>query len=373
MNGLELNWDDKEKVTTVTLNGQVLYVEKGDIRKSKCREKIADAICTGREGINRDDLLKELNQLAGKVMEFRSLPSHNAVDPNDWQRERQEMLERQSPEVREEAKALLHDPDLFKKIIVDIAQMGVAGELELTSLLYLVGTSRLLDHPLAAIVQGPSSSGKSFIIERTVSLFPPEAAIIATQMTPQALFHMQPGSLVHRLVVGGERSRLENDDRAEATRALREMLSSGRLTKLMPQKKSSGDIKTEYIAQEGPIAYIESTTLPKIFDEDANRCILLQTDEQEGQTRRIIQTLANQHGGQRQTIDKQPIIEKHYALQRILESVEICIPYVGRLGDHFPTQRIEARRAFDHVLYAIMAVTLIYQFQRKRDSDGRLR
>ena len=41
-------------------------------------------------------------------------------------------------------------------------------------------------------------------------------------MTPQALFHMKPGSLAHRFVVAGERSQLENDERADATRALRE-------------------------------------------------------------------------------------------------------------------------------------------------------
>ena len=60
---------------------------------------------------------------------------------------------------------------------------------------------------------------------------------MADQMTPQALFHMEPGSLKNRFVAAGERSRKENDDTAEATRALREMISSGRLFKLMPTKE----------------------------------------------------------------------------------------------------------------------------------------
>jgi hypothetical protein len=37
--------------------------------------------------------------------------------------------------------------------------------------------------------------------------------------------------LQHRFIVAGERSRLQNDETAEATRALRELLSAGRLVK----------------------------------------------------------------------------------------------------------------------------------------------
>src|SRR5207248_365790 len=108
------------------------------------------------------------------------------------------------------------------------------------------------------------ASGKSHLIDQTAKLFPAEAVIHATQMTPQALFHMKPGALAHRFVVAGERSRVEDDERAEATRALREMLSAGRLTKLMPVKVEGGRIETAQIEQEGPIAFIESTTLTKV-------------------------------------------------------------------------------------------------------------
>jgi len=44
-------------------------------------------------------------------------------------------------------------------------------------------------------------------------------------MTPAAC-STAPGSLVHRFIVAGERSRLENDASAESRRALREMISS---------------------------------------------------------------------------------------------------------------------------------------------------
>ena len=65
----------------------------------------------------------------------------------------------------------------------------------------------------------------------------------------------------------------------------------------MPVKVEGGRIETVLIEQPGPIAYIESTTLSKILDEDANRCITMHTDEQSSQTRRIIRSIAKTHVG----------------------------------------------------------------------------
>src|SRR5262249_4184666 len=134
-----------------------------------------------------------------------------------------------------------------------------------------------------ANVKCSSTSGKTYIVEKTSALFPEEAVLFATQMTPQALYHMEPGALLHRFIVAGERSRIDEDERAEATRALREMQSTGRLDKLMPMK-IGGDIITQHIRQEGPIAFVETTTLAKIFDEDENRCLNIWTDETKEQT-----------------------------------------------------------------------------------------
>src|SRR5262249_26321375 len=151
--------------------------------------------------------------------------------------------------------------------------------------LYLIGTSRLLERPASGRVFGPTASGKSYVMEKVAEMFPPEALVMATTMTPQALYHMRPGGLVHKFVVAGERSRGPADEVAEGTKALREMISSGRLCKLMPIKVR-GEIVTVTIEQEGPIAFVESTSLTQIFDEDENRCLPLATDETPEQTRR---------------------------------------------------------------------------------------
>ena len=268
-----------------------------------------------------------------------------------------------------DAERILLDPELICRVCDDVAALGVAGERDLALTVFLIGVSRLLAKPLAGIVRGSSSSGKSYLIERVASLFPPEALLFATQMTPQALFHMPPDSLRHKWVVAGERSRLEDDDRAEATRALREMLSSGRLSKLMPVKVEGGRIETATIEQEGPIAFTETTTLTTIFEEDANRCLLLGTDEREEQTRRIITELAGRHSAPcPDTLDR--VRSVNHALQRMLPSVEVRVPFADRIGERFDCSRVEVRRAFPQLLALIQASALLHFRQRETASDA---
>jgi hypothetical protein len=283
------------------------------------------------------------------------------------------LLDAMPDHVKNEARRMLDSPDLLKMILADIQALGVAGEKTLAVAVYLVGVSRLLDHPLAMIVQGQSSSGKSYVIERTSELVPPEAVVHAKQISQQALFHMPPGSLEHKCIVAGERSRAEGDEAAENTRALREMISSGELTKLITLKNpQTGQYETKQVKQKGPIAYIESTTLTRIFNEDANRCIMLSPDETEGQTRNIlVHEAARRQGAARGNVSG--ILEKHHALQRMIRPRKVVIPFAEKLSGLFPVQRVEARRAFSHLLNMVEACALLHQYQRQQEhADGPL-
>ncbi len=281
------------------------------------------------------------------------------------------LLAEMSSEARHKADEMLQDPSLIGQVIEDIAALGIAGEHELTATLYLVGTSRLLDRPLAAIVQGHTSSGKSYILQRVASLFPEETVIRATQMTPQALYHMPADRLIHRFVVAGERARVQNDENADATKSLREMISEGWLIKQVCEKLD-GRFQTVEKKVAGPIAYVESTALSNIFEEDANRCLMLNTDETSPQTRRVLETIASAYSGDMENLDRQGIIEKHHAAQRMLRSRTVLIPYAKALVRHFPNERPEARRAYSHLLNLICASALLYSRQRVSDSEGRI-
>ncbi|HMF14025.1 MAG TPA: hypothetical protein VKE94_17030, partial [Gemmataceae bacterium] len=233
--------------------------------------------------------------------------------------------------------------------------------------------SRKLARPVAVRVKGPTGSGKSFVLEAVGRSMPPESVLVATQITPQALFHMPPDSLRHKLIIAGERSRGKDDEVAEATRALREMISSGRLSKLMPVKLG-GELQTVLIEQEGPIAFAESTTMSKVFAEDENRAIGIFTDERTDQTRLVMAGLARGLSGADVDLAQYACGAAllSHGVQRLLARGDVVIPYAPKLADLLPANRVEIRRAFSQLLSLIQASGLLHQYQRERDDNGRL-
>jgi hypothetical protein len=368
-----------------TIDDKVKLTDKADMVSLPERKKLYKRLAAHLQGVELEDLEKageaawsaavQRRREAEQEIEALALATTTSqanagdIDP---EAEGLRLLEETPADILEEAQALLRDPDLIDRTTSDIELQGVAGEKELIATLYLVFTSRKLRRPLAARVRGPSTSGKSHVIDRTAALIPPEAVVRATQITPQALFYMEKGSLRHKLIVAGERSRNEQDDAAEATRALREMISAGRLSKMLPMKR--GDtMETVLIEQEGPIAFVESTTLGEVFAEDENRALPLYTDERPEQTRRVITALAYGYAGQTSGgRDRERVRQVHHAAQRLLERCEVQIPFAPQLGATLSEDRVEVRRAFPAILSMIQASALLHQFQRQRAADGQV-
>jgi hypothetical protein len=181
-------------------------------------------------------------------------------------------------------------------------------------------------------------------------------ALHATSLTTNALYYFPPGALRYRFVVAGERSRAQDDDTADATRALREMIEAGRLTKAAPVKEGDKTV-TRVIEQEGPIAYAETTTLGVISDEDANRCLLPATDEREEQTRNVLNATAAAAAGRgRPDLDRVRAV--HHAAQRMVPRADVVIPFAEHVAALYPAGRVDARRSYRHVLSLVKAVAL---------------
>lgn len=134
-------------------------------------------------------------------------------------------------------------------------------------------------------------------------------------------------------------------------------------------------METEEIKQDGPIAYVESTTLDRVFDEDANRCLLLATDERPSQTRTILETLGARFSGGRSQGDTTEVIARHHALQNGLAELtgaDIVVPCAKELQAYFPDDRTEARRSFPQAMRMMQTLALLHHRQRPKDGNGRI-
>jgi hypothetical protein len=114
---------------------------------------------------------------------------------------------------------------------------------------------------------GESSSGKSWLINRTADLMPPRRVFKATRLTPQALYHL-PEPIAGKYVVGGERCRVQDDVNADQTAALRQLRSEREIVKWITMREGD-EFVTREVRMKGPIAHVESTTVQKaiVFPE----------------------------------------------------------------------------------------------------------
>ena len=284
---------------------------------------------------------------------------------------REEMLAEMPEDLQAKMESTLRSPNLLRWVVDGIEESGVAGERFLALTIFLTGTSRHLRRPLAVIVQGPSASGKSYSIEQVAKLFPPESILSATDITPNALYYMDPGELEHKFVVAGERPRRENDETAKTTKALREMISAGQLVKLVTNTDNEGP-RSVMVRQKGPIAYVESTTAPELFEEDANRCLVLHSDERPEQTRKILLADAKQLTGESAGERRDQVREEFQCLHRLLVPLQVVIPFAERLAELFPKEPLEVRRSFGHLTSMVQTIALLHQYQRVREAAGRI-
>jgi hypothetical protein len=82
---------------------------------------------------------------------------------------------------------LANRPDILEALARDVGLHGIIGEERLAKLVYLTVVTRHLAKPVSLVVKGPSSGGKSFVVERTLGFFPGEAYYALTAMSERAL------------------------------------------------------------------------------------------------------------------------------------------------------------------------------------------
>jgi len=105
-----------------------------------------------------------------------------------------------SEEEREEALAFLRSPGLMDQLLSDVRASGVVGEETNVAAAWLACSSRLLNRPLAMIIQSTSAAGKSTLMEAVLKLMPSEAQIKYSAMTGQSLYYLGETNLKHKIL-----------------------------------------------------------------------------------------------------------------------------------------------------------------------------
>ena len=149
---------------------------------------------------------------------------------------------------------------------------------------------------------------------------------------------------------------------------LRELQSKRRISKTVTLKDTKGNLKTITLTVEGPVSVSGCTTREKIYEDNANRCLLVYIDTSKDQDKRIMEYQARISAGEVDREREEAIKNGLQNMQRVLKPVAVVNPFAKYL--HLPEQVFKPRRTMGLLLSFIEGITLLHQYQRevKRDS-----
>jgi len=304
-------------------------------------------------GVKDDVIRRDLGHVLLQLEALQDQQIKQALEPEEKQ------IPIGEPE-RAAAMELLRDPRLLDRILSDLERCGMVGEETNKLVSYLAVTSRLLDAPLAILVQASSAAGKSALMEAVLALVPEEQQVQYSAMTGQSLFYMGESDLKHKVL-----AIVEEEGALRAAYALKLLQSEGVLTIASTGKDAAtGRLITHQYRVEGPVMIFLTTTAIDLDEELLNRCLVLTVDEDRAQTQAI-----HQKQREAQTLegllakhDRNELLTAHRNAQRLLKPVLVVNPYARELT--FLDSQTRTRR--DHMKYLtlIRSIALLYQYQR---------
>jgi len=131
---------------------------------------------------------------------------------------------------------------------------------------------------------GASGTGKTWLQEKVSELMPEADKLEITSLSSNAFYYFGREELKHKLLL------IEDLDGAESVLyPLRELQSKRKISKTVTLKDNKGNLKTVTLNLEGPVCVSGCTTREQLYEDNANRCILLYMDNSIEQDKKIME------------------------------------------------------------------------------------
>lgn len=341
--------DEEIRMATKEVVNRGRFIDNVDLFSARSRSLFATQLASSLQ-IESARVEEDLIDILEHLEKMRETQSSNSSEPRPL-----------SVQEIDAAMSLLKDPKLFERIEEDLEALGYVGESVNKRLMYIAASSRKMESPISLIVHSQSASGKSYLIDTVKKLMPPKEVLSLTSLSDQALNYMADDALMGKLLVLGESVHSE-----AVEHQLREMLSSGELSRLVTAKnEKSGQLTSKIVRKKVKVAMVMSSTSEYINEENASRCFLIGTDESQKQTKAIHKRQRQKYSldayrKQREAIPA--IIERHQTAQRLLEPKLIINPFAEVLD--FPSKQMRTRRDHERFIDLIAAVCFLRQHQK---------
>jgi DNA primase len=362
LGGIKITGLDRMKVTL-----KVQYKEKLnqpqwyslDLYSQVQREQTITSVAETLE-LSTQQTTQTFTELICELEQYR-IKKIEALQP------RQETKNEMTPAARQTAITELKKEKLLERHNKMIGLTGIAGEEKNRLIAYLIYTMRKQQTPLHVMFLGASGSGKTYLQEKIAELIPDEDKIEITQITENALYYFKQEELKHKLII------FEDLDGAlQVFYPLRELQTKRKISKTVTLKDSRGNLKTITIVVEGPVCISGCTTKEKLYEDNANRCILLYIDMTRDQDKKIMEYHAAVESGAVDQERENQYKELFKTIQSVLRPIQVNNPYSRFIT--LPEAVFRPRRTITLLRGFIKAITFYHQYQRevKKDKHGQV-
>lgn len=335
------------------------YRTKADLYEYKQVHALA-LLVAEKLSLRADNVEKDLSILTHLLEEYREqLQAQTSFNKNQFAIKVGESTQKKCIDFFSKEK-------LIQRINELISKTGVVGEDNSRILLYVIASSYKMRHTLHALIQGSSGSGKTRLLKIISDLMPTEDVKKYTRVTDSSFYNQDEYFFVNKLVCFEDYDGLKED----AQLAVRELQSNEILISSTSIKDESGKITGGEKTVRGPIASMGCTTKGEMYEDNISRCFVIAVDEGKEQTLRVINYQNNVAAG---LVDKKKENEIREFLQncmRLLKPYEVVNPFANRIT--LPQDAHKIRRLNELYQSLVKQITLLNQYQRKQDEQGRL-
>jgi DNA primase/DNA-binding MarR family transcriptional regulator len=329
---------------------------KVDLYEDKHVEKIA------REAAEKLQLRSDLVQL--DLEAFTELLERYREEQTKPKEVKQESVV--APQFEKQAREFLTKTNLIKRWNDLIEKAGVVGEENNRIFLMAIAITHKMNEPLHALIQGSSGSGKTHLMAKIYGFIPQRDRKNFTRVTEGSLYNYSMYDLQNKLIC------IEDLDgmKEEAQFAFRELQSKGMIVSSTSTKDENGNISASEKTVYGPIASMSCTTKGEIYEDNMSRCFIIAVDESSEQSRKVIHYQNMKASGQVDEQKEKQCADFIQTLVALVRPYEVVNPYADKV--HLPEEAHKIRRLNGLYQAFVKAVTLMHQYQRKRDERGRL-
>ncbi|ALO13927.1 DNA primase [Salinivirga cyanobacteriivorans] len=265
-----------------------------------------------------------------------------------------------------QTKAFLQKENLIQELNDLIGKSGIVGEENNRIFLFVIASSHKMKDTLHALIQGSSGSGKTHLLSKIAALMPSERVVKFTRVTENSFYNYDEFFFKNKLIC------LEDIDglKEEALFAWRELISNNQLSSSTSQKDENGNIRSAQRIVRGPMASICATTHGAIYEDNMSRLFIIAVDESGEQTKRIMDYQKQKAAGLIDAEKEKEATELLQNIVRMLKPCKVVNPFAYQI--HLPEKAHKIRRLNELYLAFVKQVTIINQYQRKRDAQGRI-